>query len=114
MLGEGPQMSFEDLVIPRDVIRDWSMVFPGGAVNINVDTLLEGAVGLDIFISNLGAAPLTINWDGQGAITVPVGAAIARSGAIFRILQVVTGVVCDLVVSGIKIESLRRMGIKWP
>ena len=57
-------MSFEDLVIPRDVIRDWSMVVPGGAVNVNLDTLLEGAVGLDIYVANLGAAPLTINWDG--------------------------------------------------
>lgn len=107
-------MSFENLVIPRDVIRDWSIVFPGGAVNVNIDTLLEGAVGLDIYINNLGAAPLTVNWDGQGAITVPVGAALARSGAIFRLLAVVTAVACDIVVSGVKISSLARMGIKWP
>lgn len=107
-------MSFEDLVIPRDVIRDWSMVFPGGAVNVNVDTLLEGAIGLDIYVNNLGAAALTVNWDGQGAIAVPVGGALARSGAIFRILQVLTAVACDVVVSGVKIESLRRIGIKWP
>lgn len=107
-------MSFEDLVIPRNVIRDWSMVFPGGIVNVNVDTLLEGAIGLDIYINNLGAAALTVNWDGQGAITVPVGAALARSGAIFRILQIITAVACDVVISGVKIESLRRMGIKWP
>ena len=107
-------MSFEDLVIPRDVIRDWSIVFPGGAVNVNIDTLLEGAIGLDIYINNLGAAPLTVNWDGQGAITGPVGAVLARSGAIFRLLAVVTGVLCDVVVSGVKISSLKRMGIKWP
>ena len=107
-------MSFEDLVIPRDVIRDWSMVFPGGAVNVNIDTLLEAAVGLDIYVANLGAAPITVNWDGQGAITIPVAGTVTRSGAIFRILQVLTGVACDVVVSGVKIESLKRMGIKWP
>ena len=107
-------MSFEDLVIPRSVIRDWSMVFPGGNVNVNVDTLLEGAIGLDIYVNNLGAAAITVNWDGQGAITVPAGAAMARSGAIFRILQILTAVVVDVVISGVKISSLRRMGIKWP
>ena len=106
-------MSFENLVIPQDVIRDWSMVFPGGAVNVNVDTMLEAAVGLDIFINNMGAAPLTINWDGQGAITIPAGAVFARSGAIFRILAVITAVVCDVIVSGVKLSSLERMGIKW-
>jgi len=114
LLGEGLKMSFESLVIPRDVIRDWSMVFPGGAVNVNIDTLLEAAVGLDIFVDNLGAAPITVNWDGQGAITIPAGAVFARSGAIFRILQVVSAVVCDVVVSGVKISSLERMGVKWP
>lgn len=107
-------MSFENLVIPRDVIRDWSIVFPGGAVNVNIDTLLEGAIGLDIYVNNLGAAALTINWDGQGAITVPVNGFVSRSGAIFRLLQVITAVACDVVVSGVKITSLERMGIKWP
>lgn len=104
----------ENLVIPGDVIRDVSQTIISGGNQV-LDTFQDyGMIGMDLFIHNRGAAALTLSIKGQAAITVDPGDAYTLNGVLFWLVEIVSAVAYDFQIFGVKISTLRRMGIIKP
>ena len=68
-------------------------------------------MGLDLFIRNRGAAALTVSIDGQGAITVDPGDVYWMNDSKFWLINVVSAVLYDMQLFGIRISTLKRKGL---
>lgn len=103
----------DGVVLPQgDIIRDFLNTQAGLVAGFDFDVPSTGnALGLDLFIHNRGAAALTIGINGQAPITVNAGAVYTLSGFKFWLIEVVSAVLYDLQIMGVRITTLRRLGI---
>lgn len=99
------------IITDGSMIRDYMFPFVG-AVGLIHDTALAGmALGLDVFIHNRGAAPLTIALNGQVAMTVNAGAVFAVNGTKIWLVEVISAVIYDLIISGVRMTTLQKLGL---
>jgi len=102
----------EAVIVPENMVRDFKTTEAGIAVDYDFDVPNSGnAMGLDIFVRNRGAAALTVAMDGQGAITVDPGDVYWVNDVKFYLIQVVSAVLYDLQIFGIKISTLKLRGL---
>lgn len=101
----------DSVVIPEGfIIRDFLNTQAGLAAGYLFDMPNTGnALGLDLFIHNRGAAALTISINGQAGITVNAGAVYTLSGFKYWLIEVVSAVLYDLQLMGVRITTLRRL-----
>jgi len=102
----------ESVIVPEGMVRDF-LNSPGAlAANYTFDVSSEGnALGLDIYIRNRGAAALTVSLNGTGPITVDPGDVYTVNDFKFWLVQIVSAVLYDLQIFGIKVETLKRRGL---
>ena len=102
----------ESVIVPEGMVRDF-LNSPGAlAANYIFDVSSEGnALGLDIYIRNRGAAALTVSLNGTGVITVDPGDVYVVNDYKFWLVTIVSAVLYDLQIFGIKIETLKRRGL---
>ena len=104
--------SLEGVIVPENLVRDFLNSQPALAANYDFDVESSGlALGLDIFIRNRGAAALTVSLNGTGAITVDPGDVYTVNDFKFWLVEIVSAVLYDLQIFGIKINTLRRKGL---
>jgi len=102
----------DGVIVPENIIRDFLNTQAGIAVNFNLDLPSTGnALGLDLYIRNRGAAAITINVNGTGAITVDPGDVYTLNNFQFWLVQVIAAVVYDLQIFGVRITTLKRRGL---
>lgn len=102
----------EGVIVPENMVRDFKTAEGGIAVDYQFDVPNSGnAMGLDIFVRNRGAAALTVSLDGQAAITVDPGDVYTVNNSKFYLVHVVSAVLYDLQLFGIKITTLKRRGL---
>lgn len=102
----------EAVIVPEGMVRDFKTTEAGIAVDYDFDAPSSGnAMGLDIFVRNRGAAALTVSMDGQGAITVDPGDVYTVNNSKFYLVNIVSAVIYDLQIFGIKITTLKRRGL---
>ena len=102
--------AFINLVLPENIIRDMSLSVVN-AGNYAFDFGVGGIIGLDVLIINNGAAALTIAWNGGAAIPVAAGAAFAISSTKIWLVTVVSAVNYNLVLSGVRYQTLQAKGL---
>ena len=102
----------ESVIVPEGMVRDF-LNSPGPlAANYIFDVPSQGsALGLDIFIRNRGAIALTVSLNGTGPITVDPGDVYTVNNFNFWLVEIVSFVLYDLQIFGIKIDTLRRRGL---
>jgi len=102
----------EPVIVPEGMVRDF-LNSPGPlAAGYIFDIQNTGnALGLDIFIRNRGAAALTVALNGTGPITVDPGDVYTVNNYKFWIVEVVSAVLYDLQIFGIKIQTLKKRGL---
>jgi len=100
----------DSIIVPRDMARDFLYTSPPGALGeIHDVPICFGILGLDAFIHNRGAAALTIAFNGQPPITVDAGDTYTINSQKFWLVAVVSGVIYDLQIAGVRITTLRRL-----
>ena len=94
------------------MVRDF-LNSPGAqAAGFVFDVVSEGnALGLDIYIRNRGAAALTVSLNGTGPITVDPGDTYEVNDFKFWLVTIVSAVLYDIQIFGIRIETLKRRGL---
>jgi len=102
----------ESVIVPEGMVRDF-LNSPGAmAVGYIFDVSSEGnALGLDIYIRNRGAAALTVSLNGTAPITVDPGDIYVVNDYKFWLVEIVSAVLYDLQIFGIKIDTLKRRGL---
>jgi len=102
----------ESVIVPEGLVRDF-LNSPGPlAAGYVFDVPSQGsALGLDIFIRNRGAAALTVSLNGTGPITVDPGDVYVVNNYKIWLVEVVSAVLYDLQIFGIKINTLKRKGL---
>lgn len=101
---------FGTVIIPDNIVRDFSFSVVNAGNYIFDITQQGNAIGLDFWINNNGAAPITVSWNGLPAITIAAGAAFGMTATKWWILQVVAAVNYDLVMAGITRAALVAKG----
>lgn len=102
----------DSVIVPANSVRDLAWTHDATAVNIVHDVPNEmQALGLDLFIRNRGAAALTIAINGQAPITVDPGGVYRLNDVKFWLVNVQSAVVYDFQIFGIRITTLKRMGL---
>ena len=102
----------DNVIVPGDTVRDFINTQPGLAAGYIYDIQNSGAaLGMDLFIRNRGAAALTIALNGQGGITVDPGDVYRVNNTKFWLVEVVSAVLYDLQIFGIRTNTLKRMGL---
>lgn len=105
----------DGVIVPGDTVRDFLHTLPGAAAGFIFDIQNTGnALGLDVFIRNRGAAALTVNLNGTGAVTVDPGDVYIVNDTKFWLIEVVSAVLYDLQIFGIRISTLKRLGLYKP
>ena len=99
----------ESLVLRPGQIRDWKRSQPAAA-NVTIKAINEEAVALDLFIRNRGAAVITVAIDGQPVITIDAGDVFTVTDTIMDTIAIVAAVQYDLLLTGIKLQTLKSMG----
>jgi hypothetical protein len=100
------------VIVPEGMVRDWRQTQAGIAVNFDFDLVSEGgAMGLDLYIRNRGAAALTVGLDGQGAITVDPGDVYIVNDSKYWLINIVSAVLYDLQIFGIRVTTLQKRGL---
>lgn len=102
----------ESVIVPEGMVRDF-LNSPGAlAAGYIFDVVSQGnALGLDLFIRNRGAAALTVSLNGTGAITVDAGDVYTVNNYKFWLVEIVSAILYDLQIFGIKISTLKRKGL---
>lgn len=102
----------DGVLIPENMVRDFVNTQAGLAANYIFDIQNTGnALGLDLFIRNRGAAALTISKNGAPAITVDPGDVYIVNDFKMWIVEVISAVLYDFEIYGIRINTLRRRGL---
>lgn len=102
----------DTVIVPGDTVRDFVNTQPGLVANYNYDVQNSGAsLGLDLFIRNRGAAALTVALNGQGGITVDPGDVYLVNNTKIWLIQIVSAVLYDFQLFGIRTNTLKRMGL---
>lgn len=102
----------EGVDVPENMVRDWVNTQAGIAANYDYDVHSSGAaLGLDLYIRNRGAAALTVALNGMGGITVDPGDVYLVNNTKFWLINVVSAVLYDLQLFGVKVTTLRKRGL---
>jgi len=105
----------DGVIVPSETVRDFIHTLPGAAAGFIFDIQNTGnALGLDVFIRNRGAAALTVNLNGTGAVTVDPGDVYIVNNTKFWLIEIVSAVLYDLQLFGIRTTTLIRMGLYKP
>ena len=98
--------------VPENMVRDFLNTQAGIAAGYIFDVQNTGnALGLDLYIRNRGAAALTVSLNGGGAITVDPGDVYIVNNFKFWLLTIVSAVLYDLQIFGIRVTTLRKRGL---
>jgi len=100
----------ETLVLRPGQIRDWILSNPL-AVGQVIKATDEEAVALDLFLRNRGAAAITVAIDGQPVTTIDAGDVFTVNDTIMKMIEVVAAVQYDFLVTGIKLQTLKALGL---
>ena len=103
---------YQNLVLPRSIMRDFIYTSPAGTLGEVHDTpQCWGIIGTDLFIRNRGAAALTIavNGPASNVVTVDPGDVYLINDTQFTFVQIVSAVIYDFQVFGVRIATLRKM-----
>ena len=103
-------MNIENLVLRPGLFRDWKFSRPL-AVGQVLKAELEGAVAVDLMVRNRGAAALTVSLDGQPVVTVDPGDIYIENDVIMITIEVISAVLYDFRVNGIKFQTLKALGV---
>jgi hypothetical protein len=98
-------------VIPENIVRDFLQTIVNAGNYVFDINNTGNAIGLDLFLHNLGAANITISVNGQPAITVLPGAVYALSSTKWWLVAIVAAVNYDLQMAGVRVPTLRAKGI---
>ncbi len=98
------------VVWPDGMIRDWKFSNPL-AVGQIIDSKLQEAACLDLFIRNRGAAALTLSIEGMPVITVDPGDVFRLNDTSIGLIQVVSAVLYDFFLTGVKFSTLKARGL---
>lgn len=102
----------DDVIVPEGMVRDFCNTQGGLVANYAFDIQSTGmALGLDLFIRNRGAAALTVSKNGAQAITVDPGDIYIVNDFKMYLIQIVSAVLYDLEIYGIRIQTLKRRGL---
>ena len=102
----------DGVLVPEKMVRDFCNTQAGLAANYIFDIQNTGnALGLDLYIRNRGAAALTISKNGQPAITVDPGDVYIVNDYKMWLVAVVSAVLYDLEIYGVRINTLRLRGL---
>ena len=102
----------DNVVVPEGMVRDFCNTQDALAANYDFDIQSSGlALGLDLFIRNRGAAALTVSMNGMGGITVDPGDVYLVNNYKFWLVNIVSAVLYDLQLFGIRITTLKRRGL---
>jgi len=102
----------DSVIVPENMVRDFIHTIPGAAVNFDFDIQNTGnALGLDLYLRNRGAAAITINVNGTGAITVDPGDVYIMNNTKYWLIELVAAVLYDLQLFGIRVTTLKRRGL---
>ena len=102
----------DGVIVPAETVRDFLNSQAGIAVNYDFDVQNTGnALGLDVFIRNRGAAALTISLNGAPAVTVDPGDVYTVNNFKFWLVQILSVVLYDLQIFGIRVKTLQRLGL---
>ena len=105
----------DGVIVPKDTVRDFLNSQAGLAAGYLFDINNTGnALGLDLYIRNRGAAALTVSLNGAPAITVDPGDVYIVNDFKFWLIEIVSAVLYDLQIFGIRITTLKRMGLYKP
>jgi len=97
-------------VLRPGLVRDWKRSSPALA-GVTIKATDEEAVALDLFLRNRGAAAITVAIDGQPVITVDAGDVFTVNDTIMNTVGVVAAVQYDLFMTGIKLQTLKALGL---
>ena len=98
--------------VPENMVRDFLNTQAGVAAGYIFDVQNTGnALGLDLYIRNRGAAALTVALNGGGAITVDPGDVYIVNNFKFWLIEIVSAVLYDLQIFGIRVTTLRKRGL---
>ena len=100
----------DSIQVPENAVRDYHEAY-SQATSITTEVLQRGAVGLDLFLRNRGAAACTVAVDGQTAMTVDAGDVYTLNGVKFNRVVVTTAVTVDFEIFGVKLNTLRGRGL---
>lgn len=102
----------DSVIVPGDTVRDYVNTQAGLAAGYIIDVQNTGAsLGLDLFIRNRGAAALTVALNGQAGITVDPGDVYIVNNTKMWLVEVVSAVLYDFQLFGIRTNTLIRMGL---
>ena len=102
----------DGVYVPQNMVRDFMLSEAGLAVGFIFDIQNTGnALGLDLFIRNRGAAALTVSLNGAPAITVDPGDVYLVNDFKFWLVTIVSAVLYDLQLFGIRITTLKAQGL---
>ncbi len=102
----------DSVIVPTDAVRDMQIAEAGIAVNYAIDLAnTANCLGLDLFIRNRGAAGITVSLNGGAAITVDAGDVYIVNHFKMWLVQIVSAVLYDLQIFGIRVNTLKRMGL---
>lgn len=103
---------YAGLILPENMVRDFEFTDAGAVAGQVHDCPSEfAAVMLDLYIRNRGAAALTVSTNGQGAITVDPGDVYILNHVKFWTVTVVSAVLYDFQLFGVKESTLKRRGL---
>lgn len=101
----------DGVIVPENMVRDIQVV-QTLAVNYQIDMPnTANALGLDLYIRNRGAAGLTVSLNGAGVITVDPGDVYIVNHFKFWLVQIVSAVLYDLQIFGVRVNTLKRQGL---
>ena len=98
--------------MPENIVRDFMNSQAGLVAGYLFDIQNTGnALGLDLFIRNRGAAALTVSLNGALAVTVDPGDVYVVNNFKFWLVEIVSAVLYDLQLFGVRITTLRQKGL---
>ena len=102
----------DGVIVPKNTIRDFLWTHDGTAATLTFDTQQSFAcVGLDFFIRNRGAAAITVSFNGQNVVTVDPGDVYTCNDYKFWLITITSAVIYDAQIFGIRVNTLKRMGL---
>jgi len=100
------------VIPPGNMVRDFLWTHDGTAVNSVFDVVQSfNVLALDLFVRNRGAAAITISLNGGPVVTVDPGDVYTINDFKFWLITITSAVIYDAQIFGIRINTLKRMGL---
>ncbi|GAJ02475.1 unnamed protein product [marine sediment metagenome] len=103
----------EGVIVPDNMVRDFMYTHDGAVAAGEIHDVGNtfASMGLDLFVRNRGAAAITVAINGQPAVTVDPGDVYILNQTKFWLITVVSAVLYDFQIFGIKITTLKQRGL---